>query len=322
MRRRLVFLSLLMIVALASAGCLNMFNKPVKVSGTVTVAGDAPGDLDITVSVIGSAKTAKVAADGTFELELMPGKYQLLVAGEGVKQGSLDIVVQKNRPLTGLEIDLEPVEADKFYLAFDVRNDDHLALLQKPWDSVEWEVKADWFGDLNWYFPRGKAEYAPPAGVYNAMRFAYFDTPDLDTFRISLEQLGDGPVTATAPGGNRSLSFVFGYQDMKNWWVAYYTYTDATRVARIVDGTQVYVCRPQITGQWWPNNDKYQHAEIVLERDGDEYVLRSYANGEPTSIDGCRFPADEFTPGKIGLGGHSTSDVQAWWFRNVVIEEL
>ena len=323
MRRKLSFLSLLVMIALVSAGCFDFLSGPVTVSGIVTVNGELPGDdYNITVSVKERSESTKVNADGTFSLQLKPGSYTLVASGEGLKIAEVAVSVKRNTPVSGLKIEMEVITDDKYYLVFDPLNEEHLALIKKPWDSIEWEIKADWFGDPNLYFPRGQASYAPPAGTYDQMRFVYFDTPDLDTFRISIEQLGDGPVTSTAPGGNRSLAFIFGYQDLNNWWVAYYTYTNATRVARIVDGKQEYVCRPLVEGQWWPNNDKYQLAEIAVVRDGDKYVLRSYANGEPTSIDLGEWSAEDYTPGKVGLGGHSTSDVQAWWFRNIIIEEL
>lgn len=209
----------------------------------------------------------------------------------------------------------------QFNITFDWANPEHQALIIRPWPLLKYEITTDPFGNLTLHFPKGDADQAPP-NSYDQMRFVIFDTPDLESFRLSVDQLGIGSVTSTAPGGNRSLSMIFGYQDNQNWWVAYYTYTNSTRVARIVDGKQEYICRPLVEGQWWPNNEKYQVAEIRLERDGDDMVLRAYANGEPTSIDGCRFPASIYKPGKIGLGGHSTSSAQSWFFQNVTIEEL
>lgn len=318
MHRRLTLTALLLMFAMIVAGC----GKPVEITGTVKIAGEAPGANAIEILVDGQTETAVANAEGAFKLELKPGTYKLIARGDGVKVATVDLAVGKE-PVTGIEIDLEPIAKDRYYLALDLDNPDHAKLITKPWPLLNYEIKKDRFDQTALFFPKGASDQAPPdPSTYQPMRFVVLDTPDIETFALSVDQIGEGGVTSTANGGNRSLSMVFGYQDPNNWWVAYYTYTNATRVARVIDGEQHYICRPLVEGQWWPNNDEYQTAYIRLERDGDDMVLRSYANGEPTSIDGCRFPAKEYTPGKIGLGGHSTSDVQSWYFRNVVIEEI
>lgn len=319
MRHRFQLVALLTVIALIATGCLGLSRK-YKVSGIVTIDGDPPGDTVIEIAIEGRKEKVRANAQGAFKFELRSGTYTLVASGEGVKVARTTVTVQ-NRPVTGIRIDLERV-SEKFYIAFDYANPAHVALIQKPWDTVKYQIKEDPFGTTALFFEKGSADQAPPGGIYDQMRFVVFDTPDIETFALSVDQLGEGGVTQTAPGGNRSLSMIFGYQDPANWWVAYYTYTNATRVARIKNGQQEYICRPLEEGQWWPNNNEYQNAYIRLERDGDEMVLRAYANGQPVSIDECRFDAASYTPGKIGLGGHSTSDVQSWYFKNVIIEEI
>jgi len=208
--------------------------------------------------------------------------------------------------------------------ALDLDNSDHVKLIEKPYPMLDFEIKPDPFGDTALFFPQGNALQAPPED-YQHMRFVTFDEPDVDTFRISVEQLGEGgerspQANPNVFGGNRSLAVIFGYEDLNNWWVVYYTYTNTTSVRRMKDGKQQYICQPFITEQWMPNNEAYQSVDVTLSRDGDEMVVYALANGESISLDGCRFPASDYTPGKVGLGGHSTSDVQSWYFKNIVLE--
>lgn len=330
MKRRLGFISLLLTLSLVATGCLGLFsgNKEVAVSGTVTVDGAAPGEISVEVVVEGTSNKTKAGTDGKFTFQLVPGDYKLTAQGEGLEPATVSVNVQKNKPVSGIKIAVESIEEpdpdpdpdpEPFTLHMDFENPDHVALITKPWDSVQYEIKDDAFGDTALYFPKGSQDQVPPEGHgFKDMRFVLLDVPELDTFSLSLKQIGDGG----GSGGNRSLSMVFGYEDIDNWWVVYYTYTGTTRVARMVDAKQINVCRPGDTDQWVQNDEEYQLAEIEVVREGNEMVVYARANGEPVSIDNCRFPIEDYTPGKIGLGGHSHSTAQSWFFKDIVLEEI
>lgn len=215
--------------------------------------------------------------------------------------------------------------AEKYII--DLANPEHVALIESPFSNWPVSIEPDPFGDLALLFPQGNSSMAPPADVYQSMRYVTLDIPDVREFSLSVEQLGVGgekppKANPNVSGGNRSLALVFGYEDPKNWWVVYYTYTNTTSIRRYVDGEQIYVCRPMDLEQWMPDNFNYQKAEVRLTQEGDQMVLRVYANGEPISIDGCTFPAADYRGGKVGFGGHSTSDLQSWYLKNIELEVL
>lgn len=206
-----------------------------------------------------------------------------------------------------------------FLLHLDFNNPEHIGLIEQPLDNWPVSVAEDPFGKPALFFPQGSAAMAPPADTYQHMRFALLNVRDVHDFVLSVDSIGVG---GGSTGGNRSLALVFGYEDIQNWWVAYFTYTDTTRVARIVDGQQEYVCRPGIEGAWTPYNGEYQNATLSLMTEGNNMVLRAWVNGIPAPIDLCTFPAREYRGGKVGFGGHSTSTAQSWFLNNVRLEVL
>ena len=166
----------------------------------------------------------------------------------------------------------------------------------------------------------GDQQYPP--GGNTAIRFATLAYPEVDTFDMTVWQIGT-EITSGDPrlnGGNRSLAVIFGYQDNLNYWAVYLTYSETTSVRRLINGVTHYICNPSDLDQWLPSNDEYQSARVVLERDGDNMVLTVLANGNPVNIDGCTFSAEEYTPGKLGLGGHGTSTNMAWFFKDITLD--
>lgn len=315
MNRRLLLTLTLLVVALLAVGC-----GQAGLRGTVTLNGQEPGAIEVEVAVLNTDHKQVVGKNGAFNFELPPGTYTVEAKAAGVPAQTASVRVEDG---SQVRLDLDLTYLPETPITLDLTNPLHQALIEKPWPLLDYRIQADPFGNASVFFPNGDATQAPPEG-YQLMRFALLGYPEMDEFELSVEQVGIGAERndPRTNGGNRSLAMVFGYEDVNNWWVAYLTYTDSTRVARMVNGEQQYICRPRVEDQWWPNNEEYQKAEIKLTRDGDEMVLSVLANGETTSIDGCRFPAADYTPGKLGFGGHSTSDVQSWFIKDITVKEL
>lgn len=214
--------------------------------------------------------------------------------------------------------------ADSKIIEFDFSNPEHVALVEQPLEIWPVYIENDPFGEPALFFPTGSEAMRPPSNVYPHMRFAVFNVPEVDDFEFTVNTMGVGGEHSNPAqnGGNRSLSIIFGYQDPSNYWVVYYAYTDSTRVAQMVDGQEVRVCWPRQADVFWPNNERYQEAVIRLTTEGDNKVLRAYLDGKPTPLDLCTFPAFMYEPGKVGVGGHSTSTVQSWFINGVKLEIL
>lgn len=329
MRRPAVFGITVFIIAVIAAGCIGPLAQPRTgtVAGIVTIDGQPPGDIAVEVVVAGTETSTRAEPDGAFRLQLPAGEYELETHGAALAVINKTVEVRAGRHASGIVLNTVYVdELPTPPILLDLDNDIHSQLIEQTYPSLDFSIQPDPFGETALFFPQGRDDQAPPEG-YQAMRFVLLGFSDIDEFELHVEQLGVGgenppQANPNVVGGNRSLSIVFGYEDINNWWVIYYTYTNSTSVRRMKDGKQEYICRPMDLDQWMPNNDEYQLAEVRLTREGDEMVVSAQANGEPISIDGCRFPASDYTPGKVGLGGHSTSAVQSWYFKNIFIDTL
>jgi len=317
--RRFVLTGSLLLLAIVVAAC----SGTPGVSGRVTINGEAPGDVNVEIVALESSQATAANKNGAYALELDPGSYTIEAKIEGLPTQQMSVNMEEGDQVKA-DFDFEYTAALPF--VSDFSDPLHHFALQRTWSTLRYDIRVDPFGDMAVLFPQGDDTQAPPSG-YQLMRFALLNTDPVDEFKLSVDQLGVGgerppQANPNVSGGNRSLSIVFGYEDVENWWVIYYTYTNTTSVRRMKDGQQQYVCRPMDLEQWMPSNDAYQTAEVQLVREGDNMVVRASANGEPISIDGCTFPAEDYTPGKIGLGGHSTSDLQSWFLKNIELEAL
>lgn len=327
MRRRIGFVVFALVLAIGATGCTGLlFSNPNgTVQGIVTLNGAAPGDVAVEIVAVGTSFKTVADEDGKFEIKLpSPGQYTLQTRGVGLAATDLAVAVPKGKTVSGVAIDTVYLPPTPVTLNLD--NPAHVSLIERPYPLLDISITEDPFGDTAVFFPKGSLSQQPPEG-YKSMRFLLLKYPEVDTFEFAVQQIGVGSPSSTAGanGGNRSLSMVFGFEDLDNWWVAYFTYTSTTRVVQMKNGKQItpYTCSTGEELIWQANNDEYQEARISLRREGDEMVLSGWANGKAvgwTTLGDCRFPASDYTPGKVGLGGHSDSAAQSWYFRNIYLD--
>src|SRR5688500_15924024 len=80
-----VLLSLLALIGIGASGCGGGGDEGVKVTGSVTKGG--AGQTDVVIGFIprdpkmaGTSKAAKTDASGKFEIQLLPGKYGVILS--------------------------------------------------------------------------------------------------------------------------------------------------------------------------------------------------------------------------------------------------
>lgn len=307
-----------LLVALFVAGCGLFGGQPVTIQGYVTIDGAAPEGVEIEVIAVGTKYKSTVKPDGQFEMEVPSGaSYTLEAVGNGITRVSVAVRVPKGEPVTGITLEAKYLPETPLTLNLD--DPFHRSLILKPWESLNFAVQDDPFGQKAIYFPLGDDTQLPPQG-YDKIRFALLDLPEMDTFKFSLESLGgeDGSQ------GNRTLTFIFGFEDLDNWWMAHVTNATTSRVAQMKDGKQItpYTCHPGVADIWVADTKAYQKAEVQLSRDDGDMVLNVWVDGKLSALSDCRFPASDYTPGQIGFGGSSNNANQSWYIRNLHVDTL
>jgi len=311
--------TVLLLALLVATGCLNFGQEDVNVQGVVNVDGLAVDFETLQVEAQGTEHKAKVTSNGTFQIVLpSPGTYTLRVANtSGIIGIPQRIALSKGKDVSGVE--LEVISRPPTPLTLDLENPEHTALIEKTYEPLDTEITTDPFGDTAILFGPGSTDQRP-ADTYDPLRFFILDYPHTEGFDLRLKSLGH----ADARDGNRTLTVIFGFQDMQNWWMFHLTNASTSRVAQIADGDQVdRVCYPKVEDLWIADSSKYQELRLTLEREGSEMVLNAWVDGdELTPLMDCRFPADQYTPGKIGLGGSSGSTHQSWYYKDITFDTL
>lgn len=192
-----------------------------------------------------------------------------------------------------------------------------IQMIEIPYENWKFTVKTDATGDPALYFPQGTDEQRIP-NTYGSMRYFVLNTPPVDNFDLTWEVMDGWP-----DGETRSQQIVFGWQDYRNYDFVYLTYTDTSRITRLVDGKQVHVNEPFVTNLWPKGSPTYIPVRLRVTTDGDHKVINLWVNGEPAGpLNGTRIPVSQYTPGKVGIGSLSYSNVQSMFVKNIQLTVL
>lgn len=199
----------------------------------------------------------------------------------------------------------------------DLSDPNVMEMFEMPHPAWQFYVKPDPTGEPALFYPQGTDEQRMP-NTYGSMRYALINTPPVDNFEMSWEVMDGWP-----DGETRSQVIIFGWQDYRNWDFVYLTYTDTSRITRLVDGSQIDVNNPGVTNLWPKGSPTYIPVKLRVTTDGDFKVINLWVDGKPaTRLDGTRIPKSQYTPGKVGIGSLSYSNVQAMFVKNIELTVL
>lgn len=190
-------------------------------------------------------------------------------------------------------------------------------MFEIPYSEWNFYVKQDPEGDSALFYPLGSDAQRMP-NTYGSMRYALLNTPPVDSFELSWEVMDGWP-----DGETRSQLIVFGWQDYRNWDFIYLTYTDTSRVTKLIDGDQHHINEPKVASFWPKGSPAYIPVKVRVTTDGDDKVINVWVDGKPVPhLDGTRIPLSQYTPGKVGIGSLSYSKVQAMFVKNIELKVL
>lgn len=209
------------------------------------------------------------------------------------------------------------VAAAETIYKLDFSEADVMEKIEIPFAEWKFHVKKDPTGDQALFFPQGSDAQRMP-NTYGSMRYFLIDTPPVDSFEMTWEAMDGWP-----DGETRSHLIVFGWEDYRNWDFVYLTYTDTSRVTRLVDGKQVDVNNPAVENIWPKGSPTYIPVKVRVTTDGDAKLIELWIDGkEATPLHGTRIPLSQYKPGKVGIGSLSYSAVQAMFVKNVELKVL
>lgn len=212
---------------------------------------------------------------------------------------------------------LAGVAAAETVYKIDFSAPDAMDKIEIPYEEWKFHVKNDPTGESALFFPQGSDAQRMP-NTYGSMRYFLLDTPPVDSFELTWEAMDGWP-----DGETRSQLIVFGWEDYRNWDFVYLTYTDTSRVTRLVNGRQVDVNNPGVTNIWPKGSPTYIPVKMRITTDGDHKLIELWIDGkEATPLHGTRIPLSEYKPGKVGIGALSYSAVQAMFVKNVELKVL
>lgn len=312
--------SLLGIVLLSIflSGCQGLFQfaGTGSVSGVVTVDGGPPGPVEVEVAVQGTRFSTLADSDtGSFLIEGVPaGRFNIVTRGLGVAETSVPVTIRRGAEITDVLLETQYLPPLPQTFTFDNEAD---ALLMQAFHGAPFERKQD--PDGNWTYYLDGGEITLPEGAAGNYRYALLKYPDLDEFELAVDIRG-GLTSSQA----KNVAIIFGWVDARNYYYVFLSDTNATRVARVRNGSAgsaEYLNQPGVAGLWESNRDEYQNLRIETTRSGSVVNVKVYLDGTHIEVLDTAIPADEYTPGRVGVGTFN-SNVQSAFFDNLSLTEL
>lgn len=310
MMRTRTILGIVLLAVLVS-GCQGLFQMGGggTVSGTVTVEGNPPGNLEVHATALGTRFSTPVDGDtGAFQIEgLPPGNYNIGTTGPGIGVTSVPVTVRRGANVTGIELDTVWLPPLPYTLTFENEDD---ARLVEPMNGSPFERAQD--EDGNWVYSLSSTIITLPPGAAGNYRYALLKYSDIDEFVLEMQVGGASPHNPT---------FVFGWQDPSNYHYVFLTASAAVRVGHVKNGTdtQTNQWRPGVTDLWSFEPNEYRTVRIETVRQGDNVHIRTYLDGEFIEVLERVLPSEDYTPGRVGFGSYNGG--QRIFFDDIYLEE-
>ena len=166
--------------------------------------------------------------------------------------------------------------------------------------------------DGNWAFLLEEGMIPNITEASGNYRYAILDFPRIDNFVFEIRSKGNLR--------NPNILLIFGWQDPLNYYYAYLTDSNATRISRVRNGLEEanFLYR---TGKssWNEDSSIYQSARLVVETISDQVIIMVYVNNETEPSLRTSISKDEYTPGNIGFGAYNASG-QASYYDDIRLE--